>query len=243
VLLKPGDGSPPLFFVHGMGGGVAELFHAARAMSHPGPVFGIRARGLRRRERTLLRVQSMAAAYLRELKSLPSGRPLHLCGYSFGGLVAFEMACRLRASGEDVGLVGLLDTQPCEGAAPCATAPAWTSLSFVARKARQAAELPAFLKDAPVRTWKVATGALIAAAQYRPGFYPGELTLFTPLGRDPALPDPLAVWGPHARAVSRVTLPGTHLTMLSRSHAGHAAASLSRQLALAGAACGRSSVG
>jgi acetoacetyl-CoA synthetase len=33
-----------------------------------------------------------------------------VCGFSFGGLVAFEIARRLRAAGEDIGLLALLDT-------------------------------------------------------------------------------------------------------------------------------------
>src|SRR4030095_2289716 len=36
--------------------------------------------------------------------------PYYLCGYSFGGLVAFEIARRLSESGNEVGFVGLFDT-------------------------------------------------------------------------------------------------------------------------------------
>lgn len=116
VLLKPGEGSPPLYLVHGIGGQAAELLVAARCMSYPGPVFGIQARGLRLLEPPHLSVQTMAAHYLRQIRArLPAGAlpPVwHLCGYSFGGLVAFEMACQLRGAGQVVGLLGLLDTLP-----------------------------------------------------------------------------------------------------------------------------------
>jgi thioesterase domain-containing protein len=52
----------------------------------------------------------MAAEYLREVKARQPHGPYHFCGYSFGGLVAFEMARQLSESGDEIGLVGLFDT-------------------------------------------------------------------------------------------------------------------------------------
>ena len=72
--------------------------------------------------------------------------------------------------------------------------------------------------------------ALLASARYRPGFYSGELTLFTPKERDPALPSLPAIWRSHARALSIVDTAGGHLTMLSTPNAKSAAASVTRYL-------------
>jgi len=238
VLLKPGDGLPPLYLVHGIAGQVAELLLAARFLRYSGPVFGIQARGLRQRERPHLTVEAMAADYLRQIRAQGRCGTCHLCGYSFGGLVAFEMGCQLRAAGEEVGLLGLLDTLPYPRRWP----PMWpaslgrNTRDLPTRGARGAA-LPAFLRGLSAPTVKVALAALIAAARYRPGFYPGKLTLFTPLARNQALPDTLAVWAAHAADLSRVSVPGTHATMLARSHAHEAAAALSQQLALFRHAC------
>lgn len=44
--------------------------------------------------------------------------------------------------------------------------------------------LPSFLKSVPRRVLRVGASALIASARYRPGFYPGELTLFTAVERE-----------------------------------------------------------
>jgi thioesterase domain-containing protein/acyl carrier protein len=56
---------------------------------------------------------SITAAARRNLAAMravqPTG-PYTVGGYSFGGLVAFEMACRLRAAGEAVDLLVILDT-------------------------------------------------------------------------------------------------------------------------------------
>ena len=86
------------------------------------------------------------------------------------------------------------------------------------------------LKSAPASVLRVAGHALLASAKYRPGFYPGELTLFVPRGRDPGLPSPQAIWRRHARALSVVDTEGAHATMLAAPHADTIAAALTRRL-------------
>jgi acetoacetyl-CoA synthetase len=263
VLLKAGEGLPPVFIVHGLGGNVVDLFPIARRMTYRGAVIGIQARGLTGQTAPHETVEAMAAAYLREIKARQPDGPYYLCGYSFGGLVAFEMARRLRQAGDEVGLVGLFDTMPSALgwplhiwlayarrrmvrlvvgaiAAPVRTWPqaTWKALRRLwARlrggrheEAQPDAAPPGFLKSAPAGVLKVAASALLASARYRPGFYPGEVTLFIPMGRDPALPSPQAIWRRHARALSIVDTAGGHLTMLATPNAASAAASLTRRL-------------
>ncbi|XP_049524266.1 fatty acid synthase-like [Dermacentor silvarum] len=57
-------------------------------------------------------VEEMAAAYLQEIFELQPEGPYHVSGYSFGAMVAFEMALQLQASGASVGSVTLLDGAP-----------------------------------------------------------------------------------------------------------------------------------
>jgi len=52
----------------------------------------------------------MARTYLEEIRVVQKDGPYHIAGYSFGGIIAFEMAQQLRAAGSLVGLVGLIDT-------------------------------------------------------------------------------------------------------------------------------------
>jgi acyl carrier protein len=68
VTLKPGEGAVPLFFVHGLGGNVVDLFPIARRMRYPGAVIGVQARGLAGEAAPHASVEAMAAAYLAELK-------------------------------------------------------------------------------------------------------------------------------------------------------------------------------
>jgi non-ribosomal peptide synthetase component F/thioesterase domain-containing protein/acyl carrier protein len=249
VALKAGDGSPPVFIIHGLGGNVAGLFPMTRRMTYPGAVIGIQARGLAGKNPPHATVEAMAVEYLREVKARQPDGPYNLCGYSFGGLVAFEMARRLRDSGDEVALVGLFDTMmsplrwPLRSwlsivrgrvvrfAAGVITAPIHTWPASVWKMGcRAGARVRDFLKSAPTRILKVETSALIASARYRPGFYPGELTLFTPVERGPGLPSPQAIWRKHAGSLSIVETAGDHWTMFSASNAESVAASLTRCL-------------
>ena len=247
VTLKAGDGLPPLFFIHGVGGNLVEILPAARRVTYPGAVIGIRARGVVRGEVPHTSIEAMAEDYLRAIKERQPDGPYYLCGYSSGGLVAFEIARRLSESGDAVGLVGLFDTTMSPVRWPLRT---WFSIL-----ARRMAFLAAALST-PVHTWpttlrksaerlrawhgspgaappiaiRVAASALIASAKYHPGFYRGQLTLFSPAQREPGLPSLESVWRNHARAVMVVETAGTHLTMLSPLHAETTAACVTRHL-------------
>jgi non-ribosomal peptide synthetase component F/thioesterase domain-containing protein/acyl carrier protein len=263
VPLKSGGGLPSVFFIHGLGGNVAELFPMTRRMTYPGAVIGIQARGLTGEEPPHTSVEAMAAEYLREVKVFQPEGPYYLCGYSFGGLVAFEMARRLWESGDEVGLVGLFDTtmsrlrwplrvwlsivrrRLAQFASDVSAAPVCTWPAAIRRGASRVCDrlrgyptpreqngppLPSVLRAAPTRVVRVATTALIASARYRPGFYPGELTLFSPVGRETGLPSLQSIWSKHACALSIVETAGTHSTMLSAPNAESTAACLTKRL-------------
>ncbi|WP_263357605.1 thioesterase domain-containing protein [Acidicapsa ligni] len=101
---------PPLFLIHGVGGNVLGFFGLVKRLQLDQPVYGIQAQALQRNAPTLLQLKDMAAYYIRELRRVQPHGPYRFLGLSFGGLVAYEMAQQLRASGEVVGLLGMLDT-------------------------------------------------------------------------------------------------------------------------------------
>ena len=55
-------------------------------------------------------VPDIARHYIREMRAVQPHGPYFLAGFSFGGLVAYEMACQLRAAGQQIGLLAVLDT-------------------------------------------------------------------------------------------------------------------------------------
>ena len=103
---------PKLFLVHGAGGNVLGFRELAAALGDDQPLYGLQARGVDGRSEPHDRIAAMADAYLAELLQLQPSGPYLLGGYSGGGVVAFEMAQRLRARGVVVPFVGMIDS-PC----------------------------------------------------------------------------------------------------------------------------------
>lgn len=109
VALSTEGALPPLFLVHGLYGNVLCFRALAQALAPSQPVYALQAIGLTGEETPRDRVEDLAARYLAELEAVLPDGPILLAGYSFGGMVAWEMASRLLASGRDVGLVALVD--------------------------------------------------------------------------------------------------------------------------------------
>lgn len=55
-------------------------------------------------------VEDLAASYLRIIRRNQDRGPYHFCGYSFGGILAYQVATLLEKEGEEVALLAMLDT-------------------------------------------------------------------------------------------------------------------------------------
>ena len=96
----------PFFCVHGIGGGVVDFVHLARHLGPDQPFYGLQAPDI---ERPDISLEEVAARYVAAVREACPDGPYLLGGWSFGGIVAFEMAQQLRAEGYEVGLLALLD--------------------------------------------------------------------------------------------------------------------------------------
>ncbi|HEX2190626.1 MAG TPA: condensation domain-containing protein, partial [Longimicrobiaceae bacterium] len=103
---------PPIFVVHPAGGIVFKYADLARHLEPDRPVYAIQAAGVMDGAEPLRTVDLMAQRYLEEVLRLQPQGPYYLAGWSAGGVIAMEMAHRLRAAGHEVALVGLLDSRP-----------------------------------------------------------------------------------------------------------------------------------
>ena len=110
VPIQPRAGKPVLFLVHGAGGNVLLYRELAQALGPEISVYGFQSLGLDRKARPLSRIEDMAAHYLQELRAFQPRGPYHLAGYCMGGSVSYEMARLLSDQGDQVALIGLLDT-------------------------------------------------------------------------------------------------------------------------------------
>ena len=110
VALRTDGSGRPLFIVHGIFGNVVQIGGLAELLETNRPIYAIQARGADPRQQPHTTIAEMADAYISAMRTVQPTGPYALAGYSFGGLIVFEMACRLREAGEQVDLLALLET-------------------------------------------------------------------------------------------------------------------------------------
>jgi thioesterase domain-containing protein len=199
--LQRGGQRPRLYLVPGAGGSVGDFTQLVRGLGNDQPVWGFHSAGAPASETS---VDEIAQAYLDQLLALKPSEPYLLGGWSFGALIAFEMACRLEAIGRSPGYLVLLDmvAPPLDGLAIDSAALLAALANEITRGAAQVTaeelqELPQqamlshivdrvvalnLLSDIPrdaLTGWLSGYARrLRAAAAYRPGFYGGQVVLF-----------------------------------------------------------------
>ncbi|WP_223644877.1 non-ribosomal peptide synthetase [Corallococcus sp. EGB] len=109
VPLERGEpGNRPLFLVHPGGGNVLAYSELARRLGPSLPVYGLQSRGLDGRP-VVESIEEMASLYLEAVRTVRPHGPYQLGGWSLGGVIAYEMARRLREAGEAVDVLALID--------------------------------------------------------------------------------------------------------------------------------------
>lgn len=110
ILLREGEGTP-LFLMHPVGGDVSCYLPLVRRFEANGPIYAIQAA-----EGTLSDaligasdLPERAAAALKAVRAVQPMGPYRLGGWSFGGLLAYELARQLLAAGEQVSHLALID--------------------------------------------------------------------------------------------------------------------------------------
>ncbi|WP_449342101.1 non-ribosomal peptide synthetase [Streptomyces aurantiogriseus] len=113
--IRPHGSRPPLFCVHG-GVGLGWPFLSLAAHLPDTPVYAFQAGGIQHDAAQPASVSEMAAQYVERMVEIQPDGPYHILGWSFGGLVAHEMACHIVAAGEKVALLANLDGFPAQPA-------------------------------------------------------------------------------------------------------------------------------
>lgn len=111
VPLRTEGRGVPLFVVTGAGAPAVSLLPLVRHVDPDRPVYGLQARGLESRARPDRTVRAAADRYLAHVRRVQPEGPYLLAGHSMGGVVALEMAARLRELGAGDAHVLVLDTR------------------------------------------------------------------------------------------------------------------------------------
>lgn len=250
VVLGEGD-APPLVYLHAAAGGMRALRALGTAVGEGQRFVAIEA--YPDREHTvgeMLPVTVTADSCLELLKSVQPHGPYLLSGHSIGGSVAYEIASRLRAAGEEVALLVLLDTpapdtlsfrsrlvahaQTLAGRNEHADHTLGERIAGAARSARN--KVVRKLRHAPVSRGLAAEHdrwlARLAEREraYEPSKYPGEVVVLATEGSVHALHSKVLGWDKHVTGpLESVLVPGGHLTMLEPPHVAVLARELSER--------------
>ncbi|PND48859.1 amino acid adenylation domain-containing protein, partial [Rhodococcus sp. ENV425] len=119
--LRPGGSAEPVFCIHPVIGLSWSFAGLARHLDPERPLFGLQSPALRDDEPLPESIDAWAADYAARIRHVQPAGPYHLVGWSLGGILAHAVAVRLRADGDEVATLALLDAHP--PTAPTGTAP------------------------------------------------------------------------------------------------------------------------
>jgi thioesterase domain-containing protein/aryl carrier-like protein len=109
VAVRAEGRRPPLFFVSGYGGAILPFHALAKELDAEQPLYVLDVNSIDGLDASPVKLESVAAGMIRDLRRVQPHGPYHLAGFSLGGKIVYEMAQQLQRAGEEVGLLALLD--------------------------------------------------------------------------------------------------------------------------------------
>jgi phthiocerol/phenolphthiocerol synthesis type-I polyketide synthase E len=109
VPIQPNGTQRPLFLIHGAEGNVLLYRKLAHYLGDDQPLYGLQAAALDGRKEINADFKLVASEYLREIQTIQPHGPYLLGGYCLGGTIALELAQQLKAKGEEVDLVAMIE--------------------------------------------------------------------------------------------------------------------------------------
>ncbi|WP_039801382.1 AMP-binding protein, partial [Nocardia araoensis] len=108
--LRPGGSAAPLFCVHPVSGIAWSYAGLAAYLDPERPLYGLQTPVLASDEVMPDSIEEWARRYLELIRAKQPNGPYHLLGWSFGGVIAHEMAVQLQREGERVALLAVMDS-------------------------------------------------------------------------------------------------------------------------------------
>jgi thioesterase domain-containing protein len=249
------DLRPLIFLIPGTGGENPGLARFAAAVGKSLRVVVLRLPDIDRPAKELGDLGSLVSTLRSQVSHYSASQPLHLAGYSLGGVLALELARELDLAGARIGFLALLDSST--------TLPSWTAPQIF-DKSRGAAALAGRLKDKlvlalverglfePARLLILALRAAFgpdraeplriqllvalgrqALARYAPSVYAHKVFLFRASRARPALPEADLGWKEFCPQLRIVPMRGNHWSIFDEENVCDNAAAFAAELLLA----------
>lgn len=209
---------PPLFCLSGIIGSAVDFIRLSHYLGENQPVYGLEAKGIDGVEPVRGSIEEVARQHVVEIKSVQARGPYYLCGFSAGGVVAYEIAQCLLAANEEIGLLGMVDTYYPQGNLPLSvTSLRAHGVKGALKQSTRRLKYSLYKRYAHLMSRKFRLkyqgGAnQYAATVYRPRPYPGQLSYFRALNNRMSGTDiPHAEqWSSMAKFADIYDLPGDH---------------------------------
>jgi thioesterase domain-containing protein/acyl carrier protein len=234
VVPLSGDGKgTPLFCIHPGGGNVYCYLELARALGPHVSVYGIQSHGIEDDDRPADTIEVLAEEYVEAIQAVTADRPCYVSGWSFGGLVAFEIAKRL-TSKQLAAPVVLIDSGKLHAFAvvrslfPNMNVPLfqmpWLDEdelleSFCEQKQQSQLIPPHANRELSRRIFRVFMANVEATLRYKPERIDQDLVF---IEADEPMPGmrrrPSQEWREHCRQTRVFRTPGSHLQLVQRPH-------------------------
>lgn len=112
VVTPETSARPTLYCLHDLHGTAYSLRHLAPLLGVDQPLAGFESPFLDGNRAPFTSLETLALRHVTDLQRHQPAGPYYLAGYSFGGVLAFEMARQLVAAGESVPFLGVFDVGP-----------------------------------------------------------------------------------------------------------------------------------
>jgi oxalate---CoA ligase len=236
----------PLYCLPGSGGYFLSYAKLVSRGVPDRPIFGLRYDAFAQHQRYNYRIEELAAHCIGEIRARQPQGPYWLGGYSFGGIVAFEIAQQLIRQNQEIALLALFDawapgfpriSPPLQRiglhARKIMQLDSWGRMRYVtdrmrsaARKLGRLAGVPSDHRKSdpqldPVR--KLENANHRAAERYVPRPYPDRITLFRANTQHQAVgvdtDEPTLGWGGLSESGVKVhSIPGAHDSIFHEPH-------------------------
>jgi len=109
IIIRASGSNPPLFCMHAIDGEIIPYGNLSLHLGNDQPIYGLRL-NLQDLAAGTGSIAKLATKYIAEIRKIQANGPYYLLGYSFGGIIAFEMAQQLNSIDQEVAFLGLFDT-------------------------------------------------------------------------------------------------------------------------------------
>jgi thioesterase domain-containing protein len=240
TTLRAGEHGAPLYLFPGMGGDGQELLALVDQLASANPVIGVDLAVCFAMATTPQTVKSLAHRCAEEIQAAQASGPYYLVGYSFGGLVAAEVASLLRGAGQEVGFLVLIDAfydqrfwpaalflksqarrvfwhlkEITSGAPDIALKQIGIRTRNLLRRVRERFDKAAARASSimPVKR-SIEEQCISAIASHQPSDYPGQMIVIGAEADDDFGCSSADLWRKYCKSVRRISIPGSHLGLV-----------------------------